>query len=228
MKSQVPIIASTLILSMQEGHIEHSKERFANDHWQMLNKEMPLFNKHTSRKLHHSASGRMPMSVKSVHVIDRVRAVRFAVTKSKTLEFQTSIQGAKKKKTDADRADDKHGRFIGIKAEKVIHSAVDISEREHRVPIMRIPAVGEDVLERIGFAQQVPGFFCLRYGGRSLQGKKCRFSSTGRALPLSPSKRMALLNDLSCRIHTGKENTYFTIPILYLFLIVLCPLFMTS
>lgn len=33
------------------------------------------------------------------------------------------------------------------------------------------------------------------------------------ALPLSPSKRMALLNNLSYRIHTGKENTYFTIPI---------------
>lgn len=37
----------TLTLSMQEGHIERSKERFADDHWQMLNKEMPLFNEHT-------------------------------------------------------------------------------------------------------------------------------------------------------------------------------------
>lgn len=81
---------------MQEGHIEHSKERFANDHWQMLNKEMPLFNKHTSRKLHYSTSGRMPMSVKPVHDIDRSPSGAVCRNKIKTLEFQTSIQGAKK------------------------------------------------------------------------------------------------------------------------------------
>lgn len=110
------------------------------------------------------------MSVKPIHVIDRSPSGAVCRNKIKTLEFQTSIQGAKKK-TDADRADDKHGRFIRIKAEKVTHSAVDISEREHRVQIMRIPAVGEDVLERFGFTEQVPGFLCLRYRGRSLQGK---------------------------------------------------------
>lgn len=96
--------------------------------------------------------------------------MRFTVTKSKLWNFKQASR-AQRKKTDADRADDKHGRFIRIKAEKVTHSAVDISEREHRVQIMRIPAVGEDVLERFGFTEQVPGFLCLRYRDHSLQGK---------------------------------------------------------
>lgn len=153
------------------------------------------------------------MSVKPVHVIDRSPSGAVCRNKIKTLEFQTSIQDAKKK-TDADRADDKHGRFIRIKAEKVTHSAVDISEREHRVQIMRIPAVGEEVLERVGFTEQVPEFLQI------LRSFSTRQKYADCALPLSPSKRMVLLNNLPCRIHTGKENTYFTIPILYQFLMV--------
>lgn len=74
-KSRGPITDTFWIISMQEeGNIDHSKDRFANDHWQILNKAMALFN-----NKHKFKSGRMPMSVRSVHVIDQVRAVRFAV-----------------------------------------------------------------------------------------------------------------------------------------------------
>lgn len=77
-----------LALSMLECHIEHSKERSAKDRWQML----------TSRQLYSNVSGRMPMSVKFVHINLSpsgavCRKIMYAIAK-----IQISIKGAKKKK----------------------------------------------------------------------------------------------------------------------------------
>ena len=70
------------------------------------------------------------MSVKFVHINLSpsgavCRKIMYAIAK-----IQISIKGAKKK-PDADRADDKYGRRIGIKADEVSHTSTGISEREY-------------------------------------------------------------------------------------------------